>query len=222
MLRGLRGRVSKHAGSRYNLAAVAHEIGRPARGNINVPVPSLCYAVGSFFPSRSIHSSSATARHNIINMLSEIAQASLGRTAAISTILGIGFHAAIQSVEFEVYMFYFLGLTTASWPLLAAFYLQLGQCSIFQALARTALVQVAFHGALLLSIVTYRVAFHRLRRFPGPFGAAVSRWYTLYLASKNVQYHLEVQDMHSKYGDFVRTGEKTALLLQQSDSRRPT
>ena len=58
---------------------------------------------------------------------------------------------------------------------------------------------------LLGSISIYRVFFHRLRNFPGPFLASVSKfWHVAHcLDSKN---HTLLAKLHREYGDFVRIG----------------
>lgn len=58
---------------------------------------------------------------------------------------------------------------------------------------------------LLASISIYRVFFHRLRGFPGPVLASVSKlWHVAHcLDSKN---HLLMEKLYDEYGDFVRTG----------------
>lgn len=58
---------------------------------------------------------------------------------------------------------------------------------------------------LLASIGIYRIFFHRLRNFPGPLLASVSKlWHVAHcLDSKN---HILMEKMHQEYGDFVRTG----------------
>lgn len=58
---------------------------------------------------------------------------------------------------------------------------------------------------LLASISIYRVFFHRLRNFPGPVLASVSKlWHVAHcLDSKN---HILMEKLHKEYGDFVRTG----------------
>ena len=51
----------------------------------------------------------------------------------------------------------------------------------------------------------YRVFFHRLRNFPGPVLASVSKfWHVAHcLDSKN---HILLERLHEEYGDFVRIG----------------
>ena len=58
---------------------------------------------------------------------------------------------------------------------------------------------------LLASITIYRVFFHRLRTFPGPVLASVSKlWHTVHcLDSKS---HILIEKLHREYGDFIRTG----------------
>ncbi|KAF2649441.1 putative benzoate 4-monooxygenase cytochrome P450 [Lophiostoma macrostomum CBS 122681] len=59
--------------------------------------------------------------------------------------------------------------------------------------------------ALFMSIAIYRRYFHRLRNFPGPAMASVSKlWHTA--QCYNGQNHLLLDNLHKQYGDFVRTG----------------
>ncbi|RYP67974.1 hypothetical protein DL769_005621 [Monosporascus sp. CRB-8-3] len=69
-------------------------------------------------------------------------------------------------------------------------------------------------GALLLSalaglygsMLVYRVAFHRLRRFPGPFAARLSNFYQASLYRRSYRLDVEVQKLHRVYGDILRIG----------------
>ncbi|RYO94255.1 hypothetical protein DL766_002235 [Monosporascus sp. MC13-8B] len=69
-------------------------------------------------------------------------------------------------------------------------------------------------GALLLSalaglygsMLVYRVAFHRLRRFPGPFAARFSNFYQASLYWRNYRLDAEVRKLHRVYGDILRIG----------------
>lgn len=71
---------------------------------------------------------------------------------------------------------------------------------------RAFVLVTSFNTALLGSIGAYRLLFHRLRRFPGPLGAKITKFYAARLAAKDVQYYKEVAKMHARYGDIVRTG----------------
>lgn len=61
-------------------------------------------------------------------------------------------------------------------------------------------------AGLFSSMVLYRAFFHRLHRFPGPFLARLSTFYMTYLSFKRGQIYSDVQDLHRKYGDYVRVG----------------
>ena len=60
--------------------------------------------------------------------------------------------------------------------------------------------------SLLTSIFIYRRYCHRLRHFPGPFMASVTKlWQTT--KTLDSQNHILLDGLHKKYGDFVRTGK---------------
>lgn len=64
-----------------------------------------------------------------------------------------------------------------------------------------------FHvTGILTSMVLYRVFFHRLRKFPGPFLGRISNLYPTYLRAKKLHLYEEVELLHQQYGDFVRLG----------------
>lgn len=135
-------------------------------------------------------------------------EADLFTTAASAAGLGLLFHqTVIRNVELDVYMYHFLFLFIVALAGLASTYLALTDLTILQALSRVALVAISFDTGLFFSIGIYRLLFHRLRKFPGPLGAKLTRFYTVSKAAKNVQYYKEVEKMHEKYGDFIRTGE---------------
>ena len=67
-------------------------------------------------------------------------------------------------------------------------------------------ISASYLAALTASIVVYRIFFHRLRKFPGPWEGRVSKlsapWWNRDWAKHEVH-----ADFHDVYGDFVRTGE---------------
>ena len=69
----------------------------------------------------------------------------------------------------------------------------------------SAAVCASYVSSLLASIIFYRQYLHRLRHFPGPRLAATTKlWHAAHsIDSKN---HIVLDDLHKKYGDFVRTG----------------
>jgi hypothetical protein len=58
--------------------------------------------------------------------------------------------------------------------------------------------------SLTASILIYRIFFHRLRHFPGPFGAKISKLsHVLRLLGKSDNY-IQTDRLHKHYGEIVR------------------
>lgn len=81
-----------------------------------------------------------------------------------------------------------------------------GGSNVLRALSMTVKIVVSILLGLFGSMTVYRIFFHRLRQFPGPFLAKVSK---LYHVSKitgfdNFKY---IDRLHRQYGDIIRTGQ---------------
>jgi len=83
-----------------------------------------------------------------------------------------------------------------------------------QALRETISVVGAYLGALFTSMTVYRLAFHPLRSFPGPFMYKVSKlWHVLKVVPSQQNYRI-LDQLHHEYGDFVRTGRQCPSASQ--------
>lgn len=81
----------------------------------------------------------------------------------------------------------------------------LGVGTIMGSVANTACIVSAYLVPLYTSMLIYRIFFHPLRKFPGPFMYKVTKlWHVLKLIKRNNCHVLE--DLHQQYGEFVRTG----------------
>ena len=58
---------------------------------------------------------------------------------------------------------------------------------------------------LWTSMIIYRIFFHPLRDWPGPFAARISQFHRVFKVRRLDQYRY-LQELHEKYGDFVRIG----------------
>jgi drug/metabolite transporter (DMT)-like permease len=76
-----------------------------------------------------------------------------------------------------------------------------------QAALTTTVLYMSYFSALWTSIIVYRLFFHRLNKFPGPFWAKVSKLYHAALVIRPMDNYLLLHRWHQKYGAFVRTGE---------------
>lgn len=127
-------------------------------------------------------------------------------TWVTSALLGVAFHAFTQMWELDLLVPQTLGGLSAA--ALAAFYVdvQVFHSAVADAATNLAIAAFGFVLSLTASTFIYRVFFHRLRKFPGPFAAKTTKLYSIYL-SRNLQYHFEIEKLHKKYGDVVRTGK---------------
>lgn len=127
--------------------------------------------------------------------------------------LGVAFHVFfLRTLQVEDFMYNLIGSGLVTVATLLVAHLSLG-FSVFSAGLRVWLLATSFNGAVLLSMVVYRVFFHRLNQFPGPFPAKVTRFYSAYKVSQSLRYFEIVSGWKEKYGDFVRTGGSILYIL---------
>ncbi|KAK2793068.1 hypothetical protein FQN52_002216 [Onygenales sp. PD_12] len=76
------------------------------------------------------------------------------------------------------------------------------------------LAWITAFSSLWLNILVYRALFHPLNHFPGPFGAKLTKFWTLrkVLESK-LRWYQVVDKLHAQYGDYVRTGPRELLIF---------
>lgn len=91
----------------------------------------------------------------------------------------------------------------------AAFFLELqtDDQTYRGAVQNTTLHICAYTLTLFTSIIIYRVYFHRLHSFPGPFLARVSKLWHVYQARHSLNHQLILR-LHKEYGPFVRIGKR--------------
>ncbi|KAH8812452.1 putative benzoate 4-monooxygenase cytochrome P450 [Xylogone sp. PMI_703] len=149
--------------------------------------------------------------------LQSLLEADFATSIASAAGFGALFHlTVVRNVEVDNYIYEFLVLFLTATIGFGITYGSIESFTAIQALARTASVATAFSSGLLISIGVYRLLFHRLRSFPGPLGSKLTRFYTVWKVSKNIQYYKEVAKMHEKYGDFVRTGPREVCIVRKS------
>lgn len=148
--------------------------------------------------------------------LGSLLRASRIATASAAFGARVAIHLSIISVEIDYKIWRLLGVYVVLLMSLAGLYRSLCEFPASEIAVRILLVGTSFNAGLSLSMGMYRLFFHRLRKFPGPIGARLSRFYTTALASKKIQYYLEVKKIHETYGDFVRTGKLQAQSARES------
>lgn len=91
--------------------------------------------------------------------------------------------------------------------------LQFTNFDLLRTFQLTTLLAISYFVALYTSIAIYRLFFHRLGRFPGPYWARISNFYAVYMFRKSDTY-LVVRELHEKYGPIVRTGTSLLTTLE--------
>ncbi|KAF2757126.1 cytochrome p450 monooxygenase [Pseudovirgaria hyperparasitica] len=92
-----------------------------------------------------------------------------------------------------------------------------GGISVAGALKDTSKLTAWWVVGVYASMLIYRVFFHRLHRFPGPFMGRVSNLNTTRLSVKEFKLFKEIQALHKKHGDFVRIGPRE-LSINNADA----
>ncbi|KAH8810086.1 cytochrome P450 [Flagelloscypha sp. PMI_526] len=130
--------------------------------------------------------------------------------------LGVVFHLTTIRYELD---FWVLHLILAHAACVSVFLLSQvfgGQFSINLALWHALAKGASFHIGLWGSVVIHRLFFHRLRCFPGPRLAKLSRFYVMWTTTRRVQQHLETDILHKRFGDFVRIGPRELSICRAS------
>jgi hypothetical protein len=121
--------------------------------------------------------------------------------------LGIIVHNLLfKYIELDIYLPHLFVTSILTGSALTYAHIHFENVSVVESILKVSAETICFTVGVFFSMVVYRLFFHRLRHFPGPFWARASRFYAMRLAAKNVQYHVELEKLHEQYGDFIRTG----------------
>ncbi|KAH8826626.1 cytochrome P450 [Flagelloscypha sp. PMI_526] len=88
--------------------------------------------------------------------------------------------------------------------------------SLLEVILNTVVHILTFNIGLWLTITLHRLLFHRLRTFPGPWAAKLTRIWALWVQKDRMQMHLVTQQLHTQYGDFVRIGPRELSINKAS------
>lgn len=132
-----------------------------------------------------------------------------------SAIAGLAFHACLQFSDILDVLIWQM-ITGSVIAVATIFYIDIKvfQSCPLDAAKDLAVSTTAFTLSLATSILIYRAFFHRLRRFPGPFAARLTKLWSVYKSAKSMKYFLVLEDVHKKYGDVVRTGKQYSFATR--------
>lgn len=120
---------------------------------------------------------------------------------------GVVIHQALKRFSIDLYPFTTVSVVIAvHWALLGHFY-RFDEYTLWEANQRAFMLVGFTLASLATNILVYRAFFHRLRHFPGPFGAKLSKFWALWqVIESKARYYQVTQRLHEEYGDYVRTG----------------
>ncbi|KAK4200392.1 putative cytochrome P450 E-class, group I [Triangularia verruculosa] len=81
----------------------------------------------------------------------------------------------------------------------------------------TIFIATSYNIGLFTSISVYRLYFHRLRHFPGPKPAAVTKFWHVWQC-RHGKNHLVIERLRAKYGTVIRTGPEELTIIDPSVS----
>ena len=126
----------------------------------------------------------------------------------IAIVAGTFFHNIVRNWDIDRYPFSVISVVTTAHLVLSTILQNDNDTTTFWQSQKLAfcLVSTAVMS-LWVNMLAYRAFFHPLRRFPGPFGARLSKFWNLgkVLRSK-IRWYQVAGDLKEKYGDYVRTG----------------
>ncbi|KAI5861150.1 cytochrome P450 [Durotheca rogersii] len=149
--------------------------------------------------------------------LGAVLESSWRVTVGFAALTGACFHQTIRPFEVDNYGW---GLVLAYLGLVGSLFMSYmisTSFSVTKGILHTWAAGAAFLGGFYGSMLLYRAFFHPLRKFPGPAAARLSNAYHFTIAARtNMQYHLHLQKLHQRYGDFVRTGPRELSVIRES------
>ena len=64
----------------------------------------------------------------------------------------------------------------------------------------------SYVAGVILSMLVYRLFFHRLKHYPGPLIDRLTQWSHVWHVSKKIDHYKRLNSLHKQYGDYVRVG----------------
>ncbi|OKL55488.1 hypothetical protein UA08_09188 [Talaromyces atroroseus] len=127
---------------------------------------------------------------------------------------GVIIHQILRRVFIDLYPLTTVTIVIGThWVLLSAIH-RYGEYNLWEANQRAFSLVCSTLASLATNILVYRAFFHRLRNFPGPFGARLSKFWAVWQTIKSkARYYQVTQRLHQEYGDYVRTADPAAIQL---------
>jgi hypothetical protein len=129
-----------------------------------------------------------------------------GTIASVGAALGVGSHLGyFVHGEHHMHSVRLLILLITTPVCLFAFIARIDEhISTAEAAQKTTILVVSYLASLTASVLIYRVFFHPLRHFPGPFTAKLTKLSHVLRLLRTSDNYVQADRLHKKYGDIVR------------------
>ncbi|KAK9422863.1 hypothetical protein SUNI508_04530 [Seiridium unicorne] len=136
----------------------------------------------------------------------------------LSALSGVVFHHGYaRRVEIDFNVWRLLGIGAIQCIFFGWWSVKIWELSLASTLQELSFCLFSFILGLTSSILIYRGYFHRLGKFPGPFAARLSSFWTVRKSSGEFKFHRNLEALHRQYGDFVRIGPRL-LSINRADA----
>jgi hypothetical protein len=88
--------------------------------------------------------------------------------------------------------------------------------SLCKAILETNILSSCFLAGLFSSMMAYRLIYHPLRSFPGPFCARITAFWLTKESIPDLKFYKKLCGLHDRYGDFVRIRKATSCLSPET------
>lgn len=128
---------------------------------------------------------------------------------SLLVVLGLTTHYVLSHGEPDYQMYLYILFWMFSYVSLTYLLVSTGSVGTMgQALENTTSAYTVYFATIFTSMFLYRAFFHRLRHYPGPFMARITKFYNVTLAIPKLRYYEQVEKIHEKYGNYVRLGPR--------------
>lgn len=132
----------------------------------------------------------------------------------LATALGVALHAVACNFEIDMHAIPLAGLFSVLEVVYFYITIKIPGAAVYDAIFAVSTQTICLILGFFASMLLYRGLFHRLRRFPGPAAARLTKFYAVWKSSLAKQYHLELGKLQAKYGDVVRTGPRELTIFR--------
>ncbi|KAI5810775.1 cytochrome P450 [Pyronema omphalodes] len=131
----------------------------------------------------------------------------------VHSILALIFHRSILYREVDFYILQLSGVFLLFYSCIGYTFHHISHYPLQLSILKSISLASTFITTLTISILLHRAFFHRLRHYPGPFWARITKFYAVRKAWISPRSYEQTAELHAKYGPIVRVGPRELSIL---------